>query len=171
MRERVNEREREIERGINRQLSFNPVAFALARSVPLSLSFSLSFFLSLSLSPPPSLPPPILFPPSLMFSVSASFPASFLNKEIKCKRIKMQAEFHVEGSQPEWCISTIYQLSCLRYTILVGNPRAWFCDQIIRRHPVIHDEAEWEICDLLVRIEGRGGDRSRREGGRGFPVD
>ena len=28
---------------------------------------------------------------------------------------------HIEGSWPEWCIPTI--ISCLRYTILAGNPR------------------------------------------------
>ena len=28
---------------------------------------------------------------------------------------------YIEGFPPEWCISTV--LSCLRYTILIGNPR------------------------------------------------
>ena len=35
-------------------------------------------------------------------------------------------EYHIEGSRPEWCISTI--ITCLRYTILVQNPQ---CKQLV----------------------------------------
>ena len=35
---------------------------------------------------------------------------------------------YIEGSRPEWCISTI---SCLRYTILVGNPWYWHHKHLI----------------------------------------
>ena len=62
-----------------------------------------------------------------------TFPAykhCFCNTKCKWEGILLNTEVHIEGFQPEWYTSTMYQgfltrmvYLYLRYTILVGNPR------------------------------------------------
>ena len=57
---------------------------------------------------------------------------------------------YIEGSRPEWCISTI---SCLRYTILVGNPWYWHHKHLILSISLA--VADKQILPLRNSFEGK----------------